>query len=723
MKTTILTTIALAALCGSSFSQGALKGTTLNLSGNATVGGSVTATSGFVGNVTGNVSGSAGSATGNAATATKLITARNIAGTAFDGTSNINIDAFNLSGSSLATGITDSNLQSFGQLVLGLEFDSDNSVDIGNAADDRPRTVYAGTSIVAPLFQTSTGGVNIRAGSGSPEGVVTANTGALYLRTNGSTGTTLYIKESGTGNTGWANPGGGGTVDANDLTGTTLASGVVTSSLTSVGTLGTGTWQATAIGATYGGTGLDTSASTGFPKLASGMWSIESAATHLTSIGGTTVGKNIFKLTDPGAITFLRMNADNTVDALSASAFRTAIGAGSGTGDIVGPGSSTDNALMQWDGTTGALAKNSTLIYASSRLQLGGLSATPGTFILTGQEGTGSNVNAAAALQITGPRGTGSGTAGTSNGVIEFLTPTSGASSSTLHTLTSRWKINGGSAGSFTIADTTSTTSQMIIGRGSSSTPALSIGGHGFYYVDSSGMGVYVSGSARWQYNTNGFNTISDGSGYIGRDVVQGTYLRPAEIHASSLMGAPKYTARDAASSTDAAGQSVTVGGGLGRSNGAPGAIISTTGLVLTSSGTTLHTAANRGYVYGSEKSLTESTATVVCNVALASSKYVGGELIVTTHADDGTDFQAITEHFTFAAVNKGGTVTATIQATPSTSTTAASAGTLTTTWTAVANGNGVDIKNSAVSSLTQTTLKCQWQLRLNGDGTAAVTP
>lgn len=130
-----------------------------------------------------------------------------------------------------------------------------------------------------------------------------------------------------------------------------------------------------------------------------------------------------------------------------------------------------------------------------------------------------------------------------------------------------------------------------------------------------------------------------------------------------------------------------------------------------------------RQRVVYSEKTLTESTATIVCNVTVAAGKYIGGELIVTTHADDATDFQAITEHLTFSAVNKGGTVTATIQAAPSTSTTAASAGTLTTAWTAVANGNSVDIKNDAASSLTQTTLKCSYQLRLNTDDTVTVTP
>lgn len=40
-------------------------------------------------------------------------------------------------------------------------------------------------------------------GSGSPEGTVTASVGELYRRTDGGPGTTLYIKESGAGSTGW----------------------------------------------------------------------------------------------------------------------------------------------------------------------------------------------------------------------------------------------------------------------------------------------------------------------------------------------------------------------------------------------------------------------------------------------------------------------------------------------------------------------------------------
>lgn len=46
-------------------------------------------------------------------------------------------------------------------------------------------------------------GPTIRGGANTPEGAITANVGSLYLRTNGGANTTLYVKESGTGNTGW----------------------------------------------------------------------------------------------------------------------------------------------------------------------------------------------------------------------------------------------------------------------------------------------------------------------------------------------------------------------------------------------------------------------------------------------------------------------------------------------------------------------------------------
>ena len=52
---------------------------------------------------------------------------------------------------------------------------------------------------LAALYQ----GVTFKAGNGSPETVVPAAVGALYFRLDGGANTTLYVKESGTGATGW----------------------------------------------------------------------------------------------------------------------------------------------------------------------------------------------------------------------------------------------------------------------------------------------------------------------------------------------------------------------------------------------------------------------------------------------------------------------------------------------------------------------------------------
>lgn len=55
-------------------------------------------------------------------------------------------------------------------------------------------------------------GTRILRGAGSPEGAVTADVGVIYERSDGGSGTSVYIKQSGSGNTGWTavSSGGGG---------------------------------------------------------------------------------------------------------------------------------------------------------------------------------------------------------------------------------------------------------------------------------------------------------------------------------------------------------------------------------------------------------------------------------------------------------------------------------------------------------------------------------
>jgi len=68
--------------------------------------------------------------------------------------------------------------------------------------------------------------------------------------------------------------------------------------------------------------------------VSSGGTGATTAAAARTNLGATTVGGNFFTLANPSAITFTRINADNTVSTLDAATFRTAIGAGTGSGTV-----------------------------------------------------------------------------------------------------------------------------------------------------------------------------------------------------------------------------------------------------------------------------------------------------------------------------------------------------------------------------------------------------
>ena len=86
-----------------------------------------------------------------------------------------------------------SNAQSLEQRLAKLE--RAISVDAGRIIFQMP-TITRGPANI--------NGITIFTGSGTPEGVVTANIGSLYLRLNGGSGSTLYVKESGTAKTGWS---------------------------------------------------------------------------------------------------------------------------------------------------------------------------------------------------------------------------------------------------------------------------------------------------------------------------------------------------------------------------------------------------------------------------------------------------------------------------------------------------------------------------------------
>jgi hypothetical protein len=142
----------------------------------------------------------------------------------------------------------------------------------------------------------------------------------------------------------------------------------------------------------------------------------------------TTVGRNLVKLTNPSAIRFLRINAENTVSALTATEMRTAIGAGTGDGTITGVSAGTG---LTGGGITGSVS----LALVGQALNLFNQTTT-GFFVRTG---AGSIV--ARSIAVTGSNAitisNGDGSAG--NPTLQMSTPgtltkTSTNSNATAHT-------------------------------------------------------------------------------------------------------------------------------------------------------------------------------------------------------------------------------------------------------------------------------------------------
>lgn len=82
---------------------------------------------------------------------------------------------------------------------LSIEFKRVDQTPEANVIDDR-----GAISLSARWDANGYDDITIMKGRGDPEGIVVAGRGSLYLRTDGGAGSTLYVKQTGSGNTGWA---------------------------------------------------------------------------------------------------------------------------------------------------------------------------------------------------------------------------------------------------------------------------------------------------------------------------------------------------------------------------------------------------------------------------------------------------------------------------------------------------------------------------------------
>ena len=187
---------------------------------------------------------------------------------------------------------------------------------------------------------------------------------------------------------------GGGTVTSVAMTVPTGLS-ISGSPITSSGTLALTMASGYAIPTTISQTNWDTAYSE--RQQWSGTATNLVASTGRTSLGATTLGSNLFTITNPSAITFPRFNADNTVSALDAATFRTAIGAGT---------SSTTGTVTSVSGTG-----------TVSGISLSGTVTTSGSLTLGGALDL-SAFNGAGAFTTLGASSTVTLSGGTANGVL-----------------------------------------------------------------------------------------------------------------------------------------------------------------------------------------------------------------------------------------------------------------------------------------------------------------
>jgi len=254
-----------------------------------------------------------------------------------------------------------------------------------------------------------------------------------------------------------------------------------------------------------------------FPKInADNTVSTESNSTYRTSLGATTVGSNFFTLTNPSAVSFIRVNADNTVTSRSASELKTDL--------------SLDNvqntALSTWAGSTN--------ITTLGTIGTGTWSATT---IAANKGGTGQSSYAVGDLLYADTSSTlakladvATGNALLAGGV--GVAPSWGKIGLTTHVTGTLPVANGGTG------DTTYTNGQLLIGNstGNTLTKATLTQGTAIDITNSTGsitIGHNDTSTLSGAQGSNGIASFTvDGMGHVTA-VTTATYLTAATVCAS----------------------------------------------------------------------------------------------------------------------------------------------------------------------------------------------
>jgi hypothetical protein len=238
--------------------------------------------------------------------------------------------------------------------------------------------------------------------------------------------------------------------DANTLTGTTLASNVVNSSLTSVGTITTGTWNGSTLAVAYGGTGATTNAAARI-NLGLGSAAISSTSDFEVPL---TFSSPLSRTTNTISIPEATLTSNGYLSSTDWSTFnnkQTALTAGAGSGISISGGTISATGLTTSNLSSSAGITNTQL--ANSATTLGSTTMTLG--------GTVTSITGLTSITSTNFNGTLSGTATNVSGIVAIANGGTGSSTQNFVDLSTTQTVAGAKtlSGITTISNATESTS------------------------------------------------------------------------------------------------------------------------------------------------------------------------------------------------------------------------------------------------------------------------